>query len=92
MNSPNNKDLIEKEEAQDQNMGNIVSILGVPNNRRTNPYSDGDTMTIFAAFVSNVDMATKGSEIRMTSVESRMLRLEEKLDLVISALAANKSA
>ena len=92
MNSPNTKGSIDKEEAQDQNMDNIVSILGIPNSRRTNPYSDGDAMTILAALVSKFDMTTKGDEIRLTSVESRMLRLEEKLDLVVSALAAKKSA
>ena len=76
MNSPNTKGSIDKEETQNQSMGNIISILGVPNSRRINPYSDGDAMTILAALVSKVDMATKGSKIRMTSVESRMLRLE----------------
>ena len=92
MNSPNTKGSIDKEEAKDQNIGNIVSIPGVPNSRRTNPYSDADAMTILAALVSKADMATKRNEKRMTSIEGKMLRLEEKLDLVISALAANKSA
>ena len=70
-------------------MGNVASILGMSNEECSIPYTESDMMTMFANLISKVDMSTVGNEVRLTSLEDRVARIEQKIDLIITDLAAN---